>query len=101
MLPYSSGTTGFPKGVMLTHYNLVANLRQFEARHHTSEEDRVIGVLGVSDCEPAAHLVAYRCDDAINANGLADEFFGRGVELFERRRLAQLHAARWRAFHIL
>ena len=45
VLPYSSGTTGFPKGVMLTHYNLVANLRQFEAVHHISEEDRVIGVL--------------------------------------------------------
>lgn len=27
-LPYSSGTTGFPKGVMLTHYNLVANVYQ-------------------------------------------------------------------------
>ena len=28
-LPYSSGTTGFPKGVMLTHFNLTTNLRQF------------------------------------------------------------------------
>ena len=28
VLPYSSGTTGNPKGVMLTHRNLVANVAQ-------------------------------------------------------------------------
>ncbi len=31
VLPYSSGTTGLQKGVMLTHRNVVANLLQIEA----------------------------------------------------------------------
>ena len=26
VLPYSSGTTGIPKGVMLTHYNILSNV---------------------------------------------------------------------------
>jgi 4-coumarate--CoA ligase len=30
ILPYSSGTTGLPKGVCLSHYNIVSNLLQIE-----------------------------------------------------------------------
>ena len=28
VIPYSSGTTGLPKGVLLTHYNIMANFMQ-------------------------------------------------------------------------
>jgi acyl-CoA synthetase (AMP-forming)/AMP-acid ligase II len=44
-LPYSSGTTGLPKGVMLTHHNLVSNLRQTEASRIIAPDDRVLCVL--------------------------------------------------------
>jgi acyl-CoA synthetase (AMP-forming)/AMP-acid ligase II len=44
-LPYSSGTTGLPKGVMLTHRNLVANVAQMAAMVPTGADEVVAGVL--------------------------------------------------------
>jgi len=44
-LPYSSGTTGLPKGVMLTHYNLVANLCQMEGLDYFTQDDTLVCLL--------------------------------------------------------
>jgi acyl-CoA synthetase (AMP-forming)/AMP-acid ligase II len=45
VLPYSSGTTGLPKGVMLTHRNLVANIQQAKAILSTPDGCRILAVL--------------------------------------------------------
>ena len=45
VLPYSSGTTGNPKGVMLTHRNLVANVAQTRPIQDVQPDDVVIAIM--------------------------------------------------------
>ncbi len=64
VLPYSSGTTGLPKGVMLTHYNLVANLMQIEDALEVEDGEIVLAVL------PFFHVYGMQV--------LMNEFLSRG-----------------------
>jgi len=42
---FSSGSTGEPKGVMLTHYNILSNLSQFSHILNFTHHDRLLGIL--------------------------------------------------------
>ncbi|MFB7837499.1 AMP-binding protein [Streptomyces sp. NPDC058128] len=44
-LPYSSGTTGVPKGVMLTHASIATNLAQLEPVIPMGPGDRILAIL--------------------------------------------------------
>jgi len=54
-LPYSSGTTGLAKGVMLTHRNLVANVAQTLGAIPSAPDERVMAVL------PFFHIYGMQC----------------------------------------
>jgi PAS domain S-box-containing protein len=57
-MPYSSGTSGLPKGVMLTHRNVVANLHQFQAAEQFHSDEVIIAPL------PMHHI--YGLNNAMN-----------------------------------
>ncbi|HEU0066472.1 MAG TPA: long-chain fatty acid--CoA ligase [Sphingomonas sp.] len=56
LIQYTGGTTGVPKGAMLTHQNMTANARQVHAADPEPEQpDRIMGVL------PLFHVFANTC----------------------------------------
>jgi PAS domain S-box-containing protein len=57
-MPYSSGTSGLPKGVMLTHRNIVAVLQQFQHAEQVHSDEVILAPL------PLHHI--YGLNNAMN-----------------------------------
>ncbi len=60
---YTGGTTGFPKGVMLSHRNLIANGLGGLAAHGFTLKPRFLHIA------PMFHIADYSCNVAVNAAG--------------------------------
>lgn len=88
-LPYSSGTTGLSKGVMLTHFNMTANLRQFMERPgealQQTKDDVLLAHL------PLFHIYGMQVlMNAVIASGGTQVMMGR-FDMEEMLRLLSIH----------
>jgi long-chain acyl-CoA synthetase len=87
-LPYSSGTTGFPKGTMLSHRNLVSNHLQFLTASGINAADTTLIYL------PMYHIYGVLLTGSFLAAGAQQVL----LERFDQQRMLELcekHAVTW------
>lgn len=87
-LPYSSGTTGLPKGVMLSHRNLTVNHLQFLAASRISSSDATLIFL------PLYHIYGVLLTGSFLAAGATQVLMER-FDLAQSLELSERHSISW------
>lgn len=88
-LPYSSGTTGLSKGVMLSHNNIVANLCQMQALLQYRVGDRVLSAL------PLYHIYGLVVVMSLTLRMGATMILMRRFDFANFLKLTQAHRIQW------
>ena len=93
MLPFSSGTTGVSKGVMLTHRNLVANMEQIRSVHRIGADDVLIGVLPFFHIYGQTVVLNLGLSQGATIVTMARFDMAHFLDLLERHRVTRAHIA--------
>jgi acyl-CoA synthetase (AMP-forming)/AMP-acid ligase II len=93
VIPFSSGTTGLPKGVMLTHRNLVATLRQHEGIYHVGSDDVLLAALPFFHIYGLSIILGYGLRHGATIVTLPRFDPQRWLSLIETQRVTWLHVA--------
>jgi acyl-CoA synthetase (AMP-forming)/AMP-acid ligase II len=93
VLPFSSGTTGLSKGVMLTHRNLVANMEQIRAVHRIGADDVLVGLLPFFHIYGQTVVVNLGLAQGATIVTMARFDMAAFLDLLERHRVTRAHVA--------
>ena len=93
VLAYSGGTTGLPKGVLLTHRNLVACLCQHEAVYHVDSRDVFLAALPFYHIYGMSIILGYGLRHGATIVTMARFDANRFLALIADRRVTRLHLA--------
>lgn len=93
VLPFSSGTTGLSKGVMLTHANLVANMEQIRSIHRIDDGDVLIGILPFFHIYGQTVVVNLGLSQGATIVTMARFDMSGFLDLLERHRVTRAHIA--------
>ena len=93
VLPFSSGTTGLSKGVMLTHRNLVANMEQIRSIHRIGADDVLIGALPFFHIYGQTVVVNLGLSQGATVVTMPRFDMGQFLDLLEQHRVTRAHIA--------
>ncbi|WP_435121812.1 AMP-binding protein [Amycolatopsis thermoflava] len=93
VLPYSSGTTGRAKGVVLTHRNLVANVLQFSRMGRTAPSTVLLAVLPLFHIYGMTVLMNHALHQRVPLVTMPRFDLAGMLRLIERHRVTKLYLA--------